>query len=84
MIASLLSFHSSHMKRICLRSVSTQPKILQWLGYLAVHKYSTEIVIGNEFHGLKFDCPGEGEFPSFFSVLSFHCGSDNHTEFFLM
>ena len=32
------------------------PTVLKWLGYIAVHKYSTEIVVANEFHGLKFDC----------------------------
>ncbi|GFO20501.1 ATP-binding cassette sub-family g member 5 [Plakobranchus ocellatus] len=43
------------------RSFASMPKILKWLGYIAVHKYSTEIVVANEFHGLKFVCPEDHE-----------------------
>ncbi|KAK3772827.1 hypothetical protein RRG08_062509, partial [Elysia crispata] len=55
---SLIFSASGFLATGLIRSVATQPKILRWLGYIAIHKYSTEIVIGNEFHGLKFDCPG--------------------------
>ncbi|XP_012940212.1 ATP-binding cassette sub-family G member 5 [Aplysia californica] len=46
-----------------LRSIENMPDILQWAGYIAVHKYATEVIVVNEFKGLVFDCessvPGE-------------------------
>ncbi|KAH9488423.1 ATP-binding cassette sub- G member 5 [Bulinus truncatus] len=39
-----------------LRTVENMPSIIQWFSYVALHKYSTEILVGNEFHGLKFEC----------------------------
>lgn len=32
-------------------------EIFQWASWLSVHKYSTEILMANEFHGLNFTCP---------------------------
>ncbi|XP_055879277.1 ATP-binding cassette sub-family G member 5-like isoform X1 [Biomphalaria glabrata] len=40
-----------------LRTIENMPTVLQWASYIAVHKYSTAILVGNEFHGLKFTCP---------------------------
>ncbi|GFR98642.1 ATP-binding cassette sub-family G member 5 [Elysia marginata] len=57
---SLVFSASGFLATGLIRSVATQPKILQWLGYIAIHKYSTEIVIGNEFQGLEFDCTSGG------------------------
>ncbi|GFO10244.1 ATP-binding cassette sub-family g member 5 [Plakobranchus ocellatus] len=54
---SLVFSASGFLSTGLIRSVATMPKVLQWLGYVAIHKYSTEIVVGNEFHGLKFNCP---------------------------
>ncbi|XP_059144004.1 ATP-binding cassette sub-family G member 5-like [Physella acuta] len=39
-----------------LRTVENMPQVLQWAGFVAIHKYSTEIIVGNEFQGLKFEC----------------------------
>lgn len=39
-----------------LRTVENMPSVLKWAGYAAIHKYSTEILVGNEFHGLHFNC----------------------------
>ncbi|KAH9488427.1 ATP-binding cassette sub- G member 5 [Bulinus truncatus] len=46
-----------------VRTVENMPTILQWAGYVSVHKYITEIVVGNEFNGLQFTCdsPASGE-----------------------
>ncbi|KAK0050357.1 ATP-binding cassette sub-family G member 5 [Biomphalaria pfeifferi] len=43
-----------------LRTMENMPTILQWAGYVAIHKYVTEIVVGNEFSGLQFTCDTSG------------------------
>ncbi|KAM6997140.1 ATP-binding cassette sub-family G member 5 [Tautogolabrus adspersus] len=39
-----------------LRSTLQMPVVFQWLGYLTFQKYSCELLIVTEFHGLNFTC----------------------------
>ncbi|GFO20502.1 ATP-binding cassette sub-family g member 5 [Plakobranchus ocellatus] len=42
-----------------IRSLATMPLVLKRIGYICIQKYSTEILVGNEFHNLQFDCDNE-------------------------
>ncbi|XP_034040746.1 ATP-binding cassette sub-family G member 5 isoform X2 [Thalassophryne amazonica] len=39
-----------------LRSTQEMPEVFQWLSYLTFQKYSCELLIVTEFHGLNFTC----------------------------
>ncbi|KAG7228535.1 hypothetical protein INR49_007709 [Caranx melampygus] len=39
-----------------LRSTQHMPTVFQWLSYLTFQKYSCELLIVTEFHGLNFTC----------------------------
>ncbi|XP_056148263.1 ATP-binding cassette sub-family G member 5 [Lampris incognitus] len=39
-----------------LRSTQQMPVVFQWLSYLTFQKYSCELLIVTEFHGLNFTC----------------------------
>nr|XP_057914046.1 ATP-binding cassette sub-family G member 5 [Doryrhamphus excisus]XP_057914047.1 ATP-binding cassette sub-family G member 5 [Doryrhamphus excisus] len=39
-----------------LRSMAQMPTVFQWLSYLTYQKYSCELLIVTEFHGLHFTC----------------------------
>uniref|UniRef100_A0AAQ6IFX3 ATP-binding cassette sub-family G member 5 n=1 Tax=Anabas testudineus TaxID=64144 RepID=A0AAQ6IFX3_ANATE len=39
-----------------LRSTQQMPEVFQWLSYLTFQKYSCELLIVTEFHGLDFTC----------------------------
>lgn len=39
-----------------LRSTQQMPEVFQWLSYLTFQKYSCELLIVTEFHGLNFTC----------------------------
>ncbi|KAG7518711.1 ATP-binding cassette sub-family G member 5 [Solea senegalensis] len=39
-----------------LRSTQQMPEVFQWLSYLTFQKYSCELLIVTEFHGLEFTC----------------------------
>lgn len=39
-----------------LRSTLQMPEVFQWLSYLTFQKYSCELLIVTEFHGLEFFC----------------------------
>ncbi|KAA8583591.1 hypothetical protein FQN60_014799 [Etheostoma spectabile] len=39
-----------------LRSTQQMPMVFQWLSYLTFQKYSCELLIVTEFHGLEFTC----------------------------
>lgn len=42
---------------LCLyRSTQQMPQLFQWLSYLTFQKYSCELLIVTEFHGLTFTC----------------------------
>lgn len=45
------------------RSAQQMPQIFKWLSYLTFQKYSCELLIVTEFHGLDFSC-SELLFPS--------------------
>lgn len=38
------------------RSTQQMPEVFQWLSYLTFQKYSCELLIVTEFHGLNFTC----------------------------
>lgn len=44
--------------RHVFRNVHSLVKPFQWLSWALIHKYSGEIFVANEFHGLEFECPG--------------------------
>ncbi|XP_061546570.1 ATP-binding cassette sub-family G member 5 [Phycodurus eques] len=46
-----------------LRSTAQMPTVFQWLSYLTFQKYSCELLIVTEFHGLHFTCNHSGPFP---------------------
>ncbi|RUS80974.1 hypothetical protein EGW08_011249, partial [Elysia chlorotica] len=39
-----------------IRSLATMPTVLRQIGYIAIHRYSTETVLANEFQDLKLAC----------------------------
>ncbi|XP_077351108.1 ATP-binding cassette sub-family G member 5 isoform X3 [Festucalex cinctus] len=39
-----------------LRSTAQMPTVFQWLSYVTFQKYSCELLIVTEFHGLRFAC----------------------------
>uniref|UniRef100_A0A671YEE5 ATP-binding cassette sub-family G member 5 n=1 Tax=Sparus aurata TaxID=8175 RepID=A0A671YEE5_SPAAU len=43
-----------------LRSTQQMPEVFQWLSYLTFQKYSCELLIVTEFHGLNFTCGKPG------------------------
>ncbi|XP_077438028.1 ATP-binding cassette sub-family G member 5 [Vanacampus margaritifer] len=46
-----------------LRSTAQMPTVFQWLSYLTFQKYSCELLIVTEFHGLRFACNQSGPRP---------------------
>ncbi|XP_054655249.1 ATP-binding cassette sub-family G member 5 isoform X2 [Dunckerocampus dactyliophorus] len=46
-----------------LRSMAQMPTVFQWLSYLTYQKYSCELLIVTEFHGLHFTCNHSRPFP---------------------
>lgn len=60
-----------------LRSIKNMLEIFQWASWLSVHKYSTEILMANEFHGLNFTCP-----PPTLGVCQFETGDAYLREFY--
>ncbi|KAK3777342.1 hypothetical protein RRG08_062507 [Elysia crispata] len=57
---SLLFNTSAFFGSGLIRSLATMPKVLEQIGFVAIHRYSTETVIANEFHDLKLAC-SDGE-----------------------
>ncbi|GFR98648.1 ATP-binding cassette sub-family G member 5 [Elysia marginata] len=53
---SLLFNTSAFFGSGLIRSLATMPKVLENIGFVAIHRYSTETVMANEFHGLKLAC----------------------------
>ncbi|XP_041352324.1 ATP-binding cassette sub-family G member 5-like [Gigantopelta aegis] len=49
-----------------LRSVESMPRILQWLGYSMIYKYSSEIFVANEYHNLTLTCDRNSTTPCLF------------------
>ncbi|KAK3094013.1 hypothetical protein FSP39_022934 [Pinctada imbricata] len=60
-----------------LRSIKNMLEIFQWAGWLSVHKYSTEILVANEFHGLNFTCLKDSDVP-----CQYTSGDDYLNEFY--
>uniref|UniRef100_A0AAQ5ZFR3 ATP-binding cassette sub-family G member 5 n=2 Tax=Amphiprion TaxID=80969 RepID=A0AAQ5ZFR3_AMPOC len=46
-----------------LRSTQQMPMVFQWLSYLTFQKYSCELLIVTEFHGLQFTCNNSRSLP---------------------
>uniref|UniRef100_A0A3B4YU31 ATP-binding cassette sub-family G member 5 n=1 Tax=Stegastes partitus TaxID=144197 RepID=A0A3B4YU31_9TELE len=46
-----------------LRSTQQMPLVFQWLSYLTFQKYSCELLIVTEFHGLEFTCNNSRSLP---------------------
>ncbi|KAM9365538.1 ATP-binding cassette sub-family G member 5 [Pholidichthys leucotaenia] len=46
-----------------LRSTQQMPVVFQWLSYLTFQKYSCELLIVTEFHGLHFTCNNTRSLP---------------------
>lgn len=46
-----------------LRSTEKMPQVFQWLSYLTFQKYSCELLIVTEFHGLEFTCNNSRPLP---------------------
>ncbi|KAJ3610653.1 hypothetical protein NHX12_022745 [Muraenolepis orangiensis] len=46
-----------------LRSTQQMPEVFQWLSYLTFQKYSCELLIVTEFHGLNFTCSSSSIIP---------------------
>uniref|UniRef100_A0A3Q0RQX4 ATP-binding cassette sub-family G member 5 n=1 Tax=Amphilophus citrinellus TaxID=61819 RepID=A0A3Q0RQX4_AMPCI len=46
-----------------LRSTQQMPVLFQWLSYLTFQKYSCELLIVTEFHGLQFTCNNSRSLP---------------------
>ncbi|XP_031164792.1 ATP-binding cassette sub-family G member 5 [Sander lucioperca] len=46
-----------------LRSTQQMPVVFQWLSYLTFQKYSCELLIVTEFHGLDFTCNSSKPLP---------------------
>uniref|UniRef100_A0A3P8UW47 ATP-binding cassette sub-family G member 5 n=1 Tax=Cynoglossus semilaevis TaxID=244447 RepID=A0A3P8UW47_CYNSE len=46
-----------------LRSTQQMPQLFQWLSYLTFQKYSCELLIVTEFHGLTFTCNSSRPLP---------------------
>lgn len=51
-----------------LRSTEKMPMVFQWLSYLTFQKYSCELLIVTEFHGLEFTCNNSRSLPGGCSV----------------
>ncbi|KAM8858684.1 ATP-binding cassette sub-family G member 5 isoform 2-T3 [Spinachia spinachia] len=46
-----------------LRGTQQMPTVFQWLSYLTFQKYSCELLIVTEFHGLNFTCNSSSPLP---------------------
>ncbi|XP_040034662.2 ATP-binding cassette sub-family G member 5 [Gasterosteus aculeatus] len=46
-----------------LRGTQQMPMVFQWLSYLTFQKYSCELLIVTEFHGLNFTCNSSSPLP---------------------
>ncbi|OWF44862.1 ATP-binding cassette sub-family G member 5-like [Mizuhopecten yessoensis] len=47
-----------------LRSLESMIEIFHWAAWFTIHKYSTEVLVANEFHGSNFTCAtGPGAAP---------------------
>ncbi|XP_057705111.1 ATP-binding cassette sub-family G member 5 isoform X1 [Corythoichthys intestinalis] len=46
-----------------LRSTAQMPIVFQWLSYLTFQKYSCELLVVTEFHGLRFACNHSSHLP---------------------
>ncbi|XP_069118278.1 ATP-binding cassette sub-family G member 5-like [Argopecten irradians] len=63
-----------------LRSVDDMLYPLQWLSWLTIHKYATEILVTNEFQGLSLVCDDTGV--NVTDKCQFQTGGDYMTAFF--